>query len=191
MVMVGCPGAWDVESLAGAKSKVPRGTVLVTVISAILWTALLISASGLRQHSWFLVGVGGIGMVQNLYAVGSHRKAGTSSFHMTRRQPRSTIVATRKQVDDGGESDDDVSDPSTDWLAPLQKDEIAKVMGALIELEKDIPRAGLALLMAFFPGGLRYSREHMKYKQHRKFWKRAFRAAGSRASTAKAQNATV
>ncbi|KAE9381165.1 hypothetical protein N431DRAFT_476055 [Stipitochalara longipes BDJ] len=191
MVLLGDSGSWDVESLAGAKTKQRKGTVLVTVILAVLWTALLISASGLKEHSWFLVGVGGIGMLQNLYAAGTHRAARTSKFHLTKRGPRSTIIASRKKVEDVGDSDDDVKDTSTDWLTPLPKGEIVNVMGALMELEKDVPEAGLALLKVFFPGGLRYKRERIKYKLQRRFWKKAFRSADTRASTTKAQTATV
>lgn len=191
MVLLGDSDAWDVESLAGAKSKVLKGTVLVTMVLAVLWTALLISASGLKEHSWFLVGVGGIGMLQNLYAAGSYREAGTSNFHITKRGPRSTIIARRQKVKDIGDSDDDVKDTSTDWLTPLPEDEIVNVMGALMELEKDVPEAGLALLKAFFPGGLRYKGERIKYKLQRKFWKKAFRTADTRASAAKAQIGTV
>lgn len=191
MVLLGDSGAWDVESLAGAKATVPKGTVFITVVLAVLWTALLISASGLKEHSWFLVGVGGIGMLQNLYAAGSPRGAGTSNFHITERRPRSTIIAKRQKINDIGDSDDDVRDVSTDWLAPLQEDEIVNVMGALMELEKDVPEAGLALLKTFFPGGLRYKGERIRYKLQRKFWKKAFRTADARASATEAQNAPV
>ncbi|USP81486.1 uncharacterized protein yc1106_08760 [Curvularia clavata] len=40
-------------------------TRMVCFIQAIFWVALLITVAGLRSHTWYLVGVGGLGMLQN------------------------------------------------------------------------------------------------------------------------------
>ncbi|RYP27936.1 hypothetical protein DL767_007463 [Monosporascus sp. MG133] len=48
------------------------------------------------------------------------------------------------------------------------------VQGALIELEKWVPTAGLAMAQIFFPGGLKYNDEGMRYNVHKKFWQRAY-----------------
>ncbi|OJD36886.1 uncharacterized protein BKCO1_900040 [Diplodia corticola] len=49
------------------------GTVGAVGVLCALWVGLLVSAAGLRAHSWFLVVVGGIGMVQNVYVAGARR----------------------------------------------------------------------------------------------------------------------
>lgn len=41
-------------------------TRIVCLIQAMFWVALLITVAGLRSHTWYLVGVGGLGMLQNV-----------------------------------------------------------------------------------------------------------------------------
>jgi hypothetical protein len=48
------------------------------------------------------------------------------------------------------------------------------VHGALIELEKWVPTAGLAMVQMFFPTGLKYREERIRDNIHKKFWKRAY-----------------
>ncbi|KFZ24659.1 hypothetical protein V502_00861 [Pseudogymnoascus sp. VKM F-4520 (FW-2644)] len=45
---------------------------VVTVLAA-LWILLLITAAGLHQNTWFLLAVGGIGMLQNIIVAGTRR----------------------------------------------------------------------------------------------------------------------
>jgi hypothetical protein len=66
-----------------------------------------------------------------------------------------------------------------EWLIPLSnrpggKEQIENVHGALMELERWVPTAGLAMLQVFFPSGLRYKDESVKYNVHKKFWQRAY-----------------
>jgi hypothetical protein len=61
-----------------------------------------------------------------------------------------------------------------DWLEPTSNaNEILRVQGALKELEKWVPSAGLALLHVFFPGSLTYADENVRDNVNKKFWKRA------------------
>jgi hypothetical protein len=46
------------------------------------WIALLIGAAGLSQPSWYLLCVGGIGMLQNLLVAGWRRKPGAMGIHL-------------------------------------------------------------------------------------------------------------
>jgi hypothetical protein len=46
------------------------------------WIALLIGAAGLSQPSWYLLCVGGIGMLQNLLVAGWRRKPGAIGIHI-------------------------------------------------------------------------------------------------------------
>ncbi|CAO2647118.1 Nn.00g080400.m01.CDS01 [Neocucurbitaria sp. VM-36] len=47
-----------------------------------LWIALLIGAAGLSQPSWYLLCVGGIGMLQNLLVAGWRRQPGALGIHL-------------------------------------------------------------------------------------------------------------
>lgn len=41
---------------------------------AALWIVLLITTAGLKANTWFLLAVGGIGTLQNIYVAGAQRK---------------------------------------------------------------------------------------------------------------------
>jgi len=51
-------------------SKVPR---IAIINFSLLWILLLITAAGIRQNTWFILAVGGIGIVQNIYVAGRRR----------------------------------------------------------------------------------------------------------------------
>lgn len=68
----------DLETLAAGQANVDVYTscssrILIGVLAA-FWVLLLISASGIKKNTWFLLGVGGIGIVQNILVAGWHRK---------------------------------------------------------------------------------------------------------------------
>ncbi|KAI1330422.1 hypothetical protein F5Y16DRAFT_363094 [Xylariaceae sp. FL0255] len=52
---------------------IPPTTRFATVVLGILWVALLITSSALGDQSWFLIAVGGIGMLQNIFVAGWSR----------------------------------------------------------------------------------------------------------------------
>lgn len=61
-----------------------------------------------------------------------------------------------------------------EWLIPLSNrpeggEQIKNVYGALMELERWVPAAGVAMLQIFFPAGLSYKDEAVKYNFHKKF----------------------
>ncbi|KAI1159423.1 hypothetical protein F5B18DRAFT_587337 [Nemania serpens] len=95
MVFIGVQGCWDLERLATGASDPRPETRWLFGLLAVLWTFLLISVSGLREHTWFLVGVGGVGMLQNAFAAGTSRKPGASDLHMTAFPRISTIIGRR------------------------------------------------------------------------------------------------
>lgn len=49
-------------------------TRLVMIVLGVLWVVLLITSSALTDQSWFLIAVGGIGMLQNMFVAGWSRK---------------------------------------------------------------------------------------------------------------------
>ncbi|PCH04424.1 Hypothetical protein PENO1_027650 [Penicillium occitanis (nom. inval.)] len=68
----------DLEDLATGFANVDSPTIslfsqLSVIVLGILWVALLITASGLTDDSWYLIAVGGIGMLQNIFVAGWKR----------------------------------------------------------------------------------------------------------------------
>lgn len=57
-------------------------TRLTTAILAACWIILLIIVSGLRYDSWYLLGVGFLGMIQNGYVAASPRTPAARGLHM-------------------------------------------------------------------------------------------------------------
>ncbi|KAK6609212.1 hypothetical protein H4I96_03143 [Botrytis cinerea] len=208
MVFIGRKGSWNLETLATASSTSRPETLVISLILAVLWVCLLISVSGLEEHAWYLVGIGGIGMLQNVIAAGKERDPGASDFHLTKFSRMPTIIGKRQRFNDDHDAEVDLDqtkndlsqlytwlqtrDPSVqmprwldsmtkedgvpDWLEPIkfEKNNIANVHGALQELEKWVPTAGLAMVQIFFPASLQYEDDHIRNNVHKKFWKRAY-----------------
>jgi hypothetical protein len=213
MVFIGRKGSWDFETLATATSVPHPETPYISLVLALLWTCLLISVSALKEHTWYLIGIGGIGMLQNIHAAGKARDPSASNFHLTEFSRMPTIIGKRQKFRDDVDSLVDLQEASTDvselfewlqsfdrqtrledfkmpkwldsmarkdgvpaWLEPLrvEQDGIANTHGALKELEKWVPTAGLAMIQTFFPTNLRYKDSNIRDNVHKKFWKRAY-----------------
>lgn len=75
IVIRGAGVGLDLEDLAapdtGAVAK--RETSLIVIALGVLWILLLISASGITQNTWFLLAVGGMGILHNMYVAGISR----------------------------------------------------------------------------------------------------------------------
>lgn len=80
MVFIGSKGSWDLENLSTATACTRPETRWISIILAILWTCLLINVSGLKEHAWFLLASGTLGMLQNVFAAGTSRRPGASNF---------------------------------------------------------------------------------------------------------------
>ncbi|KZM24049.1 uncharacterized protein EKO05_0004612 [Ascochyta rabiei] len=78
VVIVGCGRGFDLEDLAIGPLNVNVSTSYATRITiaglAICWILLLITAAGIQENTWFLVAVGGIGIVQNVFVAGWRRR---------------------------------------------------------------------------------------------------------------------
>ncbi|OMP86834.1 hypothetical protein BK809_0000509 [Diplodia seriata] len=78
LVVLGEGRGLDLEDLAAGPANLDlsasRPTVAAVMALSALWIALLVTAAGLRAHTWFLVAVGGIGMLQNIYVAGARRR---------------------------------------------------------------------------------------------------------------------
>ncbi|KAI4267790.1 MAG: hypothetical protein L6R38_008093 [Xanthoria sp. 2 TBL-2021] len=95
MVFVGSMGSWNLEVLATGRPNPRPQTRWLSLILAFLWTCLLISVSGIENHTWYLLGIGGIGMLQNLFAAGTPRSPAAANLHLTRFLRAPTIIGRR------------------------------------------------------------------------------------------------
>jgi len=76
ILILGCNSGMDLEALAAPQRELrsPWSTRILTIVLAILWTALLISVAGWEQHTWFILGVGTIGILHNVLVAGMKRQ---------------------------------------------------------------------------------------------------------------------
>ncbi|PBK95519.1 hypothetical protein ARMGADRAFT_802716 [Armillaria gallica] len=92
-VMVILGRGLDLEDLAAAESPRMRRrgkddnsefffTQVVCLLLATLWIIILITVTALKEDTWYLLGVGGLGMVQNVLVAGTERHIGTSGIHL-------------------------------------------------------------------------------------------------------------
>ena len=76
LVIRGLGHGLDLEDLASARpaTSMPSSTRPVIVALAVLWTGLLITVSGIKDHTWFLVAIGSLGTLYTVVAAGAARK---------------------------------------------------------------------------------------------------------------------
>ncbi|KAI0324849.1 hypothetical protein GY45DRAFT_1331089 [Cubamyces sp. BRFM 1775] len=113
------------EDLAGGRDKRRWTTSVMSALLSILWIVLLLTVEGLNGDAWYLLAIGGLGMVQNVVAAGAERSASALGFHFA------------------------PFDKEKDLLHK------AKVMDTLMAAEERQTGVGLAMLKLFFPGDLR------------------------------------
>jgi hypothetical protein len=77
IIILGEGKGFDLEDLAAGQTNVDvsaPGTTRFALISlAVLWILLLITAAGIKQNAWFLLAIGGIGILQNIFVAGKMR----------------------------------------------------------------------------------------------------------------------
>ena len=120
-------------------------------------------------------------MLQNVYAAGTPRTPAAFNIPLERYKPCPYIIGYREprhvKNPDASNSDEEEEDvPEMKLTAPDGK--FKGVMGALMALEKKIPKAGASLLDVFFPGGSEYQGKKFTSNREKKFWKKAFRDIG-------------
>ncbi len=77
IVILGDGKGLDLEDLAAGQTNVDVSAsnltrIMVTILAA-LWILLLITAAGLKTNTWFLLAIGGIGILQNIFVAGYRR----------------------------------------------------------------------------------------------------------------------
>ncbi|KIW32331.1 uncharacterized protein PV07_03885 [Cladophialophora immunda] len=170
--------AWDLETLATATSESLPETSWCLVGLAALWICLLISVSGLQSNTWYLLLIGGVGMLQNIYVASARRDPAALGLKMKPYEKRKTIIGS--QVDENEfwlkpslaePPDDELVREGPPYLEPWKT---AAVRGAIRELEKTIPKAGMALMPEFFPALLRMEKERYRDAKETRFWQLMF-----------------
>jgi hypothetical protein len=70
------PGDLDLEALASFQRDLhqPRLTRILSATLALCWIALLITVAGWEEHTWYILGVGIIGIMHNVFVAGWERK---------------------------------------------------------------------------------------------------------------------
>lgn len=86
IVIIGGGFGMDMEDLAAGQGVDMPHTRIYTSIMAVLWIALLIAVSGLKENPWFLLVVGVIGMIQNVIVCGAPRRPGAFGVHIEYRK---------------------------------------------------------------------------------------------------------
>jgi hypothetical protein len=180
MVLTGTGTAWDLETMATATSDSLPETRWCLIVLAVAWVCLLISVAGLKEHTWFLLLIGGLGMLQNLYASAAPRNAASLGLTMAPKGTGLHHTIIGASIPEWPKDDDSPPDAKADQefgkllnhaLDPL---ETIGVRGALRELEKRFPGAGFALMPEFFPAQIQVEPKRYRHQRERKFWEWMF-----------------
>jgi hypothetical protein len=161
MIIIGKDVGWDLEALASAAPVPQRSTLWLVIILTMFWTALLITVAGMKNDTWYLLAIGSIGMLQNVFAAGAARKPRALNVHIDPWEKRSTIIGRRSPLDEAVRNKAHEEKHPADFTRRV--DDPWGVMGALREVEKELPCVGASLVPVFFPAGFRD-----KYDQE--FW---------------------
>lgn len=96
LVVLGDGQGLNFEDLAAADSNTEtvtsRRTRTLLLVLAALWIALLICSAGLTQNTWFLLAVGGLGIVHNAAVAGWPRRPENFGIHL---EPEKFIAAPK------------------------------------------------------------------------------------------------
>ncbi|KAL6800563.1 hypothetical protein J3E68DRAFT_448868 [Trichoderma sp. SZMC 28012] len=66
IIIEGAKDALDLEDLAAGGTSEISSTRYFTFLLSLLWLVLLITCTGIQSHTWYLLAVGGIGMLHNI-----------------------------------------------------------------------------------------------------------------------------
>ncbi|RDW59171.1 hypothetical protein BP5796_12095 [Coleophoma crateriformis] len=100
----------DLELMASSDDRrhsADQLTIYATFAFTVLWTALLITVAGPAvKNTWYLIIIGVIGMLQNLYVAGATREMGSLGIHLSLTQPafhETTIPKVLRRVEESYE----------------------------------------------------------------------------------------
>ncbi|KAJ4396161.1 hypothetical protein N0V93_000380 [Gnomoniopsis smithogilvyi] len=94
----------DFEILAqGTRTLKPSAASrLVTAVLACLWVMLLVTVAGISQNTWWLLGIGLLGTIQNLVAAGSSRSPSALGLHLKHKETMrgASLAKVLKEVEE-------------------------------------------------------------------------------------------
>lgn len=86
IVILGNGHGLNLEDLASGQSNIDVSannlTRAILLILSALWVLLLIAAAGLQTNTWFLLAIGAIGIVQNVFVAGWNRRPENFGIHL-------------------------------------------------------------------------------------------------------------
>ncbi|EWZ79010.1 hypothetical protein FOWG_16788 [Fusarium oxysporum f. sp. lycopersici MN25] len=86
ILILGAGKGFDLEDLATGQTtdiSAPGTTRFALIGLAALWILLLITASGIKQNTWFLLAIGGVGILQNIVVAGKMRHPAAYGMPLT------------------------------------------------------------------------------------------------------------
>ncbi|KAK7742425.1 hypothetical protein SLS62_010733 [Diatrype stigma] len=137
IIVLGEEGSLDLEDLATrSPPDLPSTRVFVSAL-ALLWLALLLTSTGIRANTWYLLAVGGLGMLHNLVVAGAPRQPACIGLPIELASIKTLAAAEGRE----GQCEE---------TPALFGEE--KVMWTLMELEDKFEKHGRSLVGEFFPG---------------------------------------
>jgi len=146
VVVLGEEGDLDLEDLAAAWSMEFWSTRVYTFMLAICWLVLLIASTGITKDTWYLLAVGGLGMLQNIVVASVPRYPDAMGIPIELAK-MSSLATAYGGVKGDGETNDQQSE-----IPAIFAEE--KVMWTLMEFEQRFKGNGKRLVPEFFPGDL-------------------------------------
>ncbi|KAE8386792.1 hypothetical protein BDV23DRAFT_196202 [Aspergillus alliaceus] len=121
------------DDLASAVQHGGWQTRAISIVLAALWVGFLVTVGGIDTNTWYLLGIGALGMAHNVFVAGWHRAPEAHGIPLQRAQGIKNEFGRRQK---GAKNR-------------------PRVMDVLFDLEDAIPEAGFALRDLFFTGTLR------------------------------------
>jgi len=133
------------DDLAGRVQSANHLTRTISVVLATLWIILLITVGALSVDSWYLFGIGALGMVQNVFVAGFSRSPSAHGIPIKLVTEGRTLGRREKGMK-----------------------KRPKVMDVLFKAEEMHPGLGLSLKDLFFPVGQMRADEIAKWDEYNK-----------------------
>jgi hypothetical protein len=87
ILILGQGKGFDLEDLAAGQTDSDHShrkeTRFALLGLAVLWILLLITAAGIKENSWFLLAIGGVGIIQNVFVAGKMRHPAAYGMPLT------------------------------------------------------------------------------------------------------------
>jgi hypothetical protein len=169
MLVYSQEGATDLEKMASPQPQASKDFARYIPASAILWTVLLASVTGLQDDRWYMLIISAIGMMQNLAAAGVPMKTDECNVRIANCATES--IASFQPTDEGKVMLKERRWTDDTIMESLRQTDPMGVMGPLVKLELRFSPASAALLRMVFPGPIDYDHEeHVRLRD----WEKAY-----------------